>query len=262
MENVKAIRVGDKIIVFINGKRETITKNVSPEVFEMVLGFIKNDEKNKILNLFSSLESSLDNYLEELAHVKEWIDKKTIGRILHFKSEWGEYMPSWHPWENYKSSYAGKKEMGGGVILTLSHEIDLCLFFCGIFTKVSGNFNSISDLKLNTEDLANILISFKSGVCANIHLNYLSRPPSRKIDIIGSKGQISFDYYKNQVKLFIRGKQSKSFDVSKTFNRNNLFINELKDFFNIIQNKKINTNSIDHAFKIVKLANMIKKQNK
>ena len=191
--------------------------------------------------------------------MKEWIDKKKIGRILHYKSEWGEYMPGWHPWENYKSSYAGKKEMGGGPILTLSHEIDLCLFFCGNFTKVSGNFNSISDLKLNTEDLADILISFDSGVCANIHLNYLSRPPSRKIDIIGSKGQISFDYYKNQAKLFIKGKQSKSLNVSKNFNRNNLFINELKDFFNTIKNKNINTNSVDHAFKIVKLANMIKK---
>ena len=130
--------------------------------------------------------------------------------------------------------------------------------FLGNFTKVSGNFNSMSDLKLNTEDLADILISFKTGTCANIHLNYLSRPPSRKIDIIGSKGQISFDYYKNQAKLFIKGKKSKSFDVSKNFNRNNLFINELKDFFNTIKNKNINTNSIDHAFKIVKLANMIK----
>ena len=86
MENVKAIRVGDKIIVFINGKRETITKNVSPEVFDMVLGFIKNDEKNKILNLFSSLESSLDNYLEELFNVKNgFLYNKLEERIVYSK---------------------------------------------------------------------------------------------------------------------------------------------------------------------------------
>ena len=194
-----------------------------------------------------------------IIQMKEWIDKKKIGRILHFKSDWGEYMPNWHPWENYKISYAGKKEMGGGPILTLSHEIDLCLFFCGHFTKVLGNFNSISDLKLNTEDLADILISFDNGVCANIHLNYLSRPPSRKIDIIGSKGQVSFDYYKNQTKLYIKGKHSKSKDVSKNFSRNDLFKKELRDFFKTIENKNPTTTSIDNAFKIVKLANMIKK---
>ena len=86
MENLKAIRVGDKIIVFINGKRETITKNVSPEVFEMVLGFIKNDEKNKILNLFSSLESNLDNYLEKIFNVKNgFLYSKLEERIIYSK---------------------------------------------------------------------------------------------------------------------------------------------------------------------------------
>ena len=168
-------------------------------------------------------------------------------------------MPAWHPWENYKTSYAGKKEMGGGPVLTLSHEIDLCLLFCGEYNKVSGNFNSISDLKLNTEDLADILISFKSGACANIHLNYLSRPSSRRVDIIGSKGQISFNYYENQAKLFINGKQTKAFSASKKFDRNELFINEIKDFLIKIENKNPTTRNIDHAFKIVKIANMAKK---
>tara|TARA_B110000977_G_scaffold201678_1_gene297721 strand:+ start:6603 stop:7562 length:960 start_codon:yes stop_codon:yes gene_type:complete len=191
--------------------------------------------------------------------MKKWIDEKKIGKIIHFKSEWGEYMPAWHPWENYKTSYAGKKEMGGGPVLTLSHEIDLCLLFCGEYNKVSGNFNSISDLKLNTEDLADILISFKSGACANIHLNYLSRPSSRRVDIIGSKGQISFNYYENQAKLFINGKQTKAFSASKKFDRNELFINEIKDFLIKIENKNPTTRNIDHAFKIVKIANMAKK---
>ena len=62
MKDVKAIRVGDKIIVFINGKRETISKNVSPEV--------RNDEVNKIENIFTSLENNLDEYLKEFFVIK------------------------------------------------------------------------------------------------------------------------------------------------------------------------------------------------
>ena len=34
------------------------------------------------------------------------------------------------------------------------------------------NFNSSSELKVNTEDFADILISFKSGAFG-VHLNYL-----------------------------------------------------------------------------------------
>ena len=194
-----------------------------------------------------------------IIQIKKWIDKKRIGKILHFKSEWGEYMPGWHPWEDYKISYAGKKEMGGGPILTLSHDIDLSLLFCGEYKDVLGNYISISDLKINTEDVADILISFKSGASANIHLNYLSRPSSRKINIIGSKGQISFNYYKNEAKMFINGKHSKTYNVSKKFNRNDLFVNEIKDFFNKIKNKNPNVRNIDNAFKIVKIANIVKK---
>ena len=194
-----------------------------------------------------------------IIQIKKWIDKKRIGKILHFKSEWGEYMPGWHPWEDYKISYAGKKEMGGGPILTLSHDIDLSLLFCGEYKDVLGNYRSISDLKINTEDVADILISFKSGASANIHLNYLSRPSSRKINIIGSKGQISFNYYKNEAKMFINGKHSKTYNVSKKFNRNDLFVDEIKDFFNKIKNKNPNVRNIDNAFKIVKIANIVKK---
>lgn len=193
-----------------------------------------------------------------IIQIKKWIDKRKIGKILHFKSEWGEYLPGWHPWEDYKISYAGKKEMGGGPILTLSHDIDLSLLFCGDIKNVSGNFNSMSELKVNTEDVADILITFKSGACANIHLNYLSRPSSRKINIIGAKGQILFDYYKNEAKMFIDGKHSKTYKVSKKFNRNDLFVDEIKHFLNKINKKNPNVENIDNAFKIVKIANIVK----
>lgn len=81
MSEVKAIRVGDKIIVFINGKRETISKKVSPEVFEMVLGFIRNNETEKIINIFSSLDDNVMNYLKEYFEVKNgllYVDDKKV----------------------------------------------------------------------------------------------------------------------------------------------------------------------------------------
>ena len=39
------------------------------------------------------------------------------------------FMPEWHPWENYHKSYASNKALGGGVLLTCSHEIDLSVFW-------------------------------------------------------------------------------------------------------------------------------------
>ena len=50
--------------------------------------------------------------------MNSWVNEGKIGKVIHYRSKWGEYLPNWHPWENYKQSYAGKKEMGGGPALT------------------------------------------------------------------------------------------------------------------------------------------------
>ncbi|MEI2709772.1 MAG: hypothetical protein V9E96_12270 [Chitinophagaceae bacterium] len=44
---------------------------------------------------------------------------------MNIQTFWGEYLPAWHPWEDYRTSYAAQKENGGGAALTLSHDIDV-----------------------------------------------------------------------------------------------------------------------------------------
>ena len=58
------------------------------------------------------------------ATLRELIDAGRIGRPLSFRAEWGEYLPGWHPWEDYRKSYSARKDLGGGVLLTLSHPLD------------------------------------------------------------------------------------------------------------------------------------------
>ena len=40
-----------------------------------------------------------------------------IGKPLSFHAHWGEYLPNWHPWEDFKQGYAARPDLGGGVIL-------------------------------------------------------------------------------------------------------------------------------------------------
>ena len=37
--------------------------------------------------------------------LKELIDNKIIGKIIHANLRWGSYLPDWHPWESYKNYY-------------------------------------------------------------------------------------------------------------------------------------------------------------
>ena len=185
--------------------------------------------------------------------MNSWVNEGKIGKVIHYRSKWGEYLPNWHPWENYKQSYAGKKEMGGGPALTLSHDIDLALLFCGKPKNVYGLINKESKLKISSDHIIDILIKFNNKSTANIHLNYLNNPPERKIEIIGTKGQIQFDYYKNEVLLYVNGKKSKKMKLIN-FDRNQLFVDEIKYFLKLVKDNKSITSNIIDAFEVTDIA--------
>ena len=185
--------------------------------------------------------------------MQEWINDGKIGKVIHYRSKWGEYLPSWHPWENYQKSYAGKKEMGGGPALTLSHDIDLALLFCGKSKNVYGLSNRESKLKISSDHIIDILIEFYNKTTANIHLNYLSDPPARMIEILGTKGQIQFDYYKNEALLYVNGKRTAKKKIIN-FDRNQLFIDEIKYFLKLVKDNKSITSNIKDAFEVADIA--------
>ena len=80
--------------------------------------------------------------------VKEILEKNTIGRVLYVRGEFSEYLPDWHPWEDYRSFYMAKKSEGGGSILDQSHIMDLVHYLFGGFETVSALNSKISSLEI------------------------------------------------------------------------------------------------------------------
>ena len=74
------------------------------------------------------------------------IVNKNIKKILLASFYLTNYMPHWHPKENYKNRYANNKKYGGGVLLTCSHEIDLAINLFGnvkdVIVKKAKNLQS------------------------------------------------------------------------------------------------------------------------
>ena len=173
-----------------------------------------------------------------LQKIKTLIDQNAIGKLVHIRSQWGEYVPDWHPWEDYRETYAAKRSMGGGPAITLSHEIDMALWFIGEAASVHGMINNASELELDTEHGVDILIKSKAGTTANIHLDFYQRPPTRASDFVGTNGRIAFNYYTSRIEVFNtdRSEPVEVIDISDSFERNNMFINEIEHFFECIEN--------------------------
>ena len=78
-KDLKAIRIGEKIIVFFDGKRQVINKSNSPETFDIIVEYIKNNETEKIKSLFSSFDESILGYLKNVFIIKD--------KVLYFKNK-------------------------------------------------------------------------------------------------------------------------------------------------------------------------------
>ncbi len=71
----------------------------------------------------------------------------SMGKIHRVHARWSEFLPTWHPGEDYRESYAGRDDLGGGVILTLSHVLDYLRWLFGDLEIESASTKASCDLK-------------------------------------------------------------------------------------------------------------------
>ena len=194
--------------------------------------------------------------------IKKIIEHGNLGKIISVRAENGSYLPNWHPWEDYRTSFASKKNLGGGVVLTLIHEIDYLYWFFGRVNEVSAITGKFSDLEISVEDFAAILLRFQKNVIAEVHLDYFQQPEFRNCKIIGTKGIVYWDSNSNEVRQYNNLKKKWITKLKyKNFQRNNQFIYELEHFLNCIKNHKQTINPIDDGINTLKISLMVKKSS-
>ena len=83
-----------------------------------------------------------------------------LGRLLAARVHFGEYLPAWHPWEDYRQGYAARADLGGGVLLTQCHSLDYLPWLVGEVESVWGFVGKLSDLEVDVDDTAEIGLRF------------------------------------------------------------------------------------------------------
>ena len=177
----------------------------------------------------------------------ELIQSNTPGKILTVHVHWGEYLPQWHPWEDYRRSYAARADLGGGVIITLTHPLDYLRYLLGEVESLWSFNGHISPLEVDVEDVAEIGLKFASGAVGGVHVNYFQRPPVHHLEIVGTNGTLRWDnmdgilyFYKLQSSF---GSYSdhppapviESFSPPEGFERNQLFVAQTRHFIEVVR---------------------------
>ena len=172
--------------------------------------------------------------------VKSLIDKNTIGSILGVRAEFGQYLPDWHPWEDYRLGYSARRNRGGGAILDVGiHEIDYLRWMVGEITDVSCFADHISDLEIDTEDTASMLLRFANGAIGELHVDYLQRKFRRTLRVIGSEGTIFWDKSAGEIRLYsAHDKSDIVINKPDGWRYNDMFVDQMNHFLACVGGKE------------------------
>jgi predicted dehydrogenase len=127
-----------------------------------------------------------------------------IGRLLSVRAEVGSYLPDWQPERDYRDSYAAHAELGGGALLTLSHELDYVRWIAGEVETVEGRAARVSQLELDVDDVAEVITTHAGGAVASIHMDLFDRSYNRRSRWVGERGTIEW-HWDGRVRLLPSG---------------------------------------------------------
>lgn len=168
--------------------------------------------------------------------IREIVTSGSIGKIISAHAHWGEYLPGWHPWEDYRAGYSARKDLGGGVILTLCHPFDYLRWILGEVESLQAIGGHLSDLETDTEDAALVSLRFENGAIGSVYLDYVSRPAKHTLQIIGEKGRIEWDAEPGDAQVYVEnGRVFETISPGLFFERNEMFLAEAAGFIDCIK---------------------------
>ena len=161
------------------------------------------------------------------------------------------------------NSVSASKNLGGGVLLELSHELDYINWFFNKTKFLYAQLYNSGQLQIEVEESADLILKNQKGYNVYVHLSFNSPFTERKCFIVGSKGTLEWDLIKKTIfHKLVNGKEKiKTFE----FERNELFKNQINHFFDCVENGSRPVVSVDdgiNALELVEASKLSHRQNK
>ena len=157
-----------------------------------------------------------------------------IGRLLYAKAWFESYLPLWHPWEDYSQSYAVRKDLGGGALRTLDHEIDFLNWCLGIPETVTGCSRRSGALRGDADDSATVLLGYPSGAMATINLSLCRRDRSRGFEFVGEEGTLRYRWEEERLLAVAADGNASVLVDHRGYDVNQMYVDLLADFLGIV----------------------------
>lgn len=191
-------------------------------------------------------------YNESASYLKDLLERDILGNLIHVNSVASSFLPDWRPNQDYLQSVSASKELGGGVLLELSHEFDYLRWFFGDIESIYCQESKLKILDLNVEESVDMILMSVSGLQATLHLDFNQKKPRRFCEIYGTNGSLKWNAIDNSVTFIDNNGDEKK----ESFNtdRDHMYRNQITHFLECISEDKSPKVTIYDGIEALKIA--------
>ena len=208
--------------------------------------------------------SSTPMFRREISYITETVHE-FHGRV-NYCFHVGQYLPDWHPWEDYKNFFAGQKTTNGCREI-MAIELPWMIRCFGEIDHVECINNRQTNLNIDYQDCYNILVKHDSGNTGVFVVDVVCRPPVRSLEVYGDGVYVSWDgrpdgvrCYDKKVGAMIPVDLYGEIEQQEGYNSmiiENAYEAELLDFLGVIRGEKEQKYGFDQDRKLLKLIDHI-----
>jgi predicted dehydrogenase len=145
-----------------------------------------------------------------LIEFRRLVQQDSVGTIHTVRCEIGHHLSAWRPVSDYRQGVSARRDLGGGVLLELSHEIDYLQWVFGEVVWVGAWTGHVSWLDVDVEDCAQLTLchrspSLEGEVVASLNMDFIRHDPTRYCTAIGSEGSLRWNGMSGTVECFRAG---------------------------------------------------------
>ena len=183
-----------------------------------------------------------------------------VGKPLSVKIRCTSYLPYWRPKQNYRKSVSASSDLGGGVLLELSHELDYSNWIFGNFVQIHSIINNSNKLNIKVEESVYLNLISKKNLHVSIYLDFCNKKIERTCTLNGSRGTLTWNGIKNYVTYENKNGKIKKWQFHE--DKNKTYEDQLKHFICCIEKRKKPKVSLKEGIDALNLVIMAKKSFK
>ncbi|HOV21053.1 MAG TPA: Gfo/Idh/MocA family oxidoreductase [bacterium] len=178
--------------------------------------------------------------------MRSGIEEGKIGKVYSFTYHLSSYLPEWHPWEDYRDVYYGKKETPGSKEM-VAFELTWIVWLLGRVQEVCAFKSKMSSLEIEFEDTYQIILKLKNGVLGHLLIDVASLPSGRNMKILGEKGTFCWNSEEEIIKWFntekrkweeIKGDKGIEEAGYSVHTHEEMYIEEMENFVKTVRGEK------------------------